>query len=185
MNVKLTIPSSLDDITVGDFQAIQLLLEDESLTGDKLDNEILKVILKFDNIKYISVKDRKKLLEDITKALEKEGEFKQKFKLRGVKFGMIPNFDKISNGEYTDLIKYADDIQDLHRFLAVAYRPIEKSDMFNNYTVREYEGTSEHAETMKHLPMSVANGVQVFFYALSNDLSRHILTSMEAEQARV
>lgn len=185
MNVKITIPETLDDITVGQIQEMELLLDNEDLKDDELDNEILKVILNFDNVEDISVKDRNRIVKDIRLALEKEGEFKNVFELNGTKFGLIPNFDKISNGEYTDLIKYADNTQDLHRFLAVCYREVSKFDWFDNYDIKKYKGTSKHAETMKQLPMSIAKGVQVFFYNLLNDLRTHILMSTEAEQAKV
>jgi hypothetical protein len=185
MNVKLTIPTNLNDITVSQYQAIQVLLEDEFLIGKDLDNEILKVVLNYDNIESISVKDRSELIKDITKALEKEGEFKPTFVLNGIEFGLIPNFDKVSAGEYTDLIKYSKDVKDLHRFLAVAYRPTKLRDRFKNYTIVNYEGTMYNADRLKELPMSIANGVQVFFFNSSNDLQNHILTCTEEELVRV
>lgn len=173
MEVKLIIPESLDDITVGQFQQIEYLLRKEELREVELDDEILKVILNFDNVDAISVKDRNRLVTDIRKALESDGTFKDTFTLNEIEFGLIPNFDKITNSEYTDLIKYANEIEDLHRFLAVAYRPIKKKDAFGNYKVTTYNGTSEYAEIMKGLPMSIAKGVQGFFLTLSNHLEAH------------
>lgn len=184
MNVKLTIPTNLNDVTVGQFQAIQKLLGNEDLKGIELDNEILKIILKFDNVDAISVKDRNKLSKDIANALKKEGTFLQTFTLNGVDYGLIPNFDKISNGEYNDLIKYSNNDEDLHRLMAVAYRPIKNKDRFQNYTLTTYEGTSEHAENMKELPMAIANGVVGFFLNSSNDLRNYILMSTGAELTR-
>lgn len=184
MNVKITVPSNLDDITVGQFQAIQKLLDDENLKGKELDDEILKIVLNFDNVKNISVKDRNRLASDVTKALQIEGTFKNRFTLNGIEFGLIPNFDKISDGEFTDLVKYYKSIEDLHRFLAVAYRPTKFKDRFKNYTIVNYEGTEHNAERLKELPMSIAKGVQVFFFNLSKDLSNYILKSTEAEQLR-
>jgi len=184
MNVKLQIPSNLDDITVGQHQAIQLLLKNEDLKGVDLDNEILKIVLNYDSIDGITVKDRNQLIKDIDVALKKEGTFKKRFTLNGIEFGLIPNFDKLSNGEYTDLIKYSNSDEDLHRLLAVCYRPVKKSDAFGNYKVVTYKGTSEHANTMKLLPMGIANGVVGFFLNGYNDLKKHILMSMEAEQVR-
>lgn len=185
MNVKLKIPTNLDDITVGQYQKIRALLSNEDLESETLDNEILKIVLNFDNVDAISVKDKKEITTDIREALEREGEFKNTFTLNGIKFGLIPNFDRITNGEYTDLIKYSKEEEDLHRLLAVSYRPIAKKDGFDNYLVEDYKGTSEHAETMKNLPMSIANGVVGFFLTLSNDLEAHTLRCMEEERVRV
>ena len=184
MKVKIKVPLSLDDITVGQHQSIQKLLENDNLKGKELDNEILKIVLGFDDIDAISVKDRNRLFVDVQNALQKEGEFKQTFVLNGIEFGLIPNFDKLTNGEYTDLIKYSEYVDDLHRFLAVAYRPIKLKDRFKNYTIVNYEGTKFNADRLKELPMSIANGVQGFFLNLSNDLENYILMSTQTEQAR-
>ena len=189
MNVKLTVPTNLDDVTVGQQQAITLLLDDESLVGSKLDDEILKIVLNYSNIDGINAKDRVSLINDVRIALESEGTFKQTFKLNGVEYGLIPNFDSISNGEYVDLIKYSESDLDLHRLMAVAYRPV-KFNLFRwlriskDYDIEEYDGTSEHAENMKELPMSIAKGVIGFFLTLSKDLEIHIQRSMEAEQVK-
>lgn len=184
MNVKLTIPTSLDDITVGQYQEITKLLDNEGLKDEKLDNEILKIVLGFNEVEKMSAKDRNSILKDIQEALKKEGSFTNRFVLNGIEYGFIPNFDNITNGEYIDLIKYSANIDDFHRFLAVSYRPILTKDKFNNYDLVSYKGTSEHAETMKQLPVSIANGVNVFFWSLSNDLEKHIATSMEVEQVK-
>ena len=185
MNVKVVIPESLDDITVGQFQQIEYLLQKEDLREIELDDEILKTLLNFDCINQISVKDRNRLILDIRKALESEGTFRQTFILDDIDFGLIPNFDKITNAEYTDLIKYANEVEDLHRLLAVAYRPIKKRDVFGNYKVVTYKGTAEHAERMKELPMSIAKGVQGFFLTLLNHLEIHTPKYMVEELRRV
>lgn len=182
--MKVVIPESLDDITLGKFQEMSKLLNDESLTGYELDNAILKIIIGFDNIEKIALKDRNELLIDVRKALEKEGNFQNTFTLNDIEFGMIPNFDNITGGEYTDLIKYADEIDDFHRFIAVCYRPIISKDRFNNYLIESYEGTSKYAELMKQLPMSVANGVKVFFWSLTKDLEKHTAMFTEVERVR-
>jgi hypothetical protein len=185
MKVKLTIPNNLDDITVGQHQAIQELLLNEDLKGSELDDEILKIVLNFDNVEGISAKDKNELIKDIDLALKKQGEFKQTFVLDGIEFGLIPNFDTLTNGEYTDLIKYSNSDEDLHRLLAVAYRPRKFRDTFKNYTIVNYEGTAFNADRMKQLPMSIAHGVVGFFLNGWNDLKNHILMSMEVEQTKV
>lgn len=182
--MKVVIPESLNDITLGQFQKMSELLSNEDLQGYELDNEILKIILNFEQVESIAIKDRNEIVLMIREALEKEGTFQNRFTLNGIEFGIIPNFDKITGGEYTDLIKYADDIQDYHKFIAVCYRPITNQDRYNNYLIESYEGTSTYAETMKDLPMSIANGVKVFFWNLTKDLEKHTQTFMEEEQVR-
>lgn len=173
MRLKVNIPNSLDDITVEQFQRLNFL-NDSDLEGERLDNEMLKLFTGVENVGDISKKDRAYILEAITNALTKVGEFKQRFKIGNIEFGLIPNFDKIVGSEYTDLIKYSENIEDLHRLIAVAYRPIKLKDVFKNYQIVNYSGTSELAELMKQTPMSIVNGFNGFFLTLSNDLEAHI-----------
>jgi hypothetical protein len=183
MNVTVKVPSNLNDITIGQYQRLHKLNESD-LEGVALDNEILKLFTGVDNVGGISQKDRGGLLESITLALSNEGEFKQRVKLEHLTLGMIPNFDKIVGSEYTDLIKYADSVEDLHRFMAVAYRPIKHKDAFSNYSIVNYSGTSELSEVMKHLPMSIVKGFNGFFLTLSNDLEGHIQRCTAEAQAK-
>ena len=97
---------------------------------------------------------------------------------------MIPNFDKISGSEYTDLIKYSTNIEDLHRLMAVAFRPVKFKDRYKNYQITKYNGTGELSDIMKDTPLSIAKGFNVFFLNLSKDLEVHILKSMAEEQAK-
>ena len=60
----------------------------------------------------------------------------------------------------------------------------EVKDMFNNYQIDEYKGTSEHSQNMKDLPMSIAKGVQGFFLTLSIDLKNFTLMSIQEEQVK-
>ena len=181
MNVKIKVPTSLNDITIGQYQEIKSLLDDEDLQGIELDNQILRIVLGFNNVEDISKKDRNILTKDVETALLNDGSFYQTFELNGVNFGMIPNFDNITNGEYTDLIKYSESEDDLHKFMAVCYRPIVSKDVFKNYVIESYNGTSTYSEIMKELPMSIARGCKGFFLTLLNDLNNHSLMSMGGE----
>lgn len=180
MNVTIPIPTSLDDITIEQYTRLNEL-NDSGLEGVHLDNEILKLFTGIDEVGNISQIDRDSILKSIGEALLNEGEFKQRFKIDGIEFGMIPNFDKLVGSEYTDLIKYSDDLDNIHRLMAVAYRPVKLKDVFKNYQIVNYSGTSEMAEIMKQTPMSVVKGFNGFFLSLSNDLEGHILRCTEAE----
>lgn len=173
MNVKVKVPSNLNDITILQYQKMHKLNE-SNLEGVHLDNEILKLFTGIENVGAISQKDRDSLLSSISKSLVDDGKFEQRVKLGTLNLGMIPNFDKIVGAEYTDLIKYSDSVEDLHRFMAVAYRPIKHKDAFKNYSIVNYDGTSELSEVMKQLPMSIVKGFNGFFLTLSNDLEDHI-----------
>jgi hypothetical protein len=85
---------------------------------------------------------------------------------------MIPNFDKITSKEYFDLSSYGVDIDTLHNVMAIAFRPIK--DKGKTYTIENYNGTEEYAETMKQMPLNYVNGFLSFFLTLQDDLLNYI-----------
>jgi hypothetical protein len=183
MKRKVQIPTSQDDITVGQEQQINIIIN-QDLTEQEMDDEIIKLFVGLDDINDISKIDRDMFNESIGQAIQNEGEFKTKFTIGSTEFGMIPNFDKISGSEYTDLIKYSQNTEDLHRLMAVAFRPIKFKDRYKNYQITKYNGTGELSELMKQTPLSIAKGFHVFFLNLSKDLETYILKSIAEEQAK-
>lgn len=91
-----------------------------------------------------------------------------------VTFGFIPKLDDISLGEFIDLDNYISDWQDMHKAMAVLYRPItfRKGDL---YLIQDYEGSDKYAEVMKDAPVNAALGAVVFFYRLGNALSGYLM----------
>ena len=102
-----------------------------------------------------------------------------------VEFGFEPSLDKISYGAFKDAENYMKDVKDLHRLMAVLYRPVIK-DISNKYHYRiaEYEGSDNFSEVMKDAPVNVALGMQVFFYRLGTKLSKYTMDSL-MEQAKL
>src|SRR5210317_218239 len=91
-----------------------------------------------------------------------------------VTFGFIPKLDDISLGEFIDLDNYIGDWQQIHKAMAVLYRPItfRKGDL---YLIEDYEGSDKYAEIMKDAPVGVALGAVVFFYRLGKKLSSYMM----------
>ena len=96
----------------------------------------------------------------------------------------MPNMDDMSLGEYIDLEKYIADWADMHKALAVMYRPITKGNK-DFYDIESYEGSYKYADIMKDAPVTVALGAMVFFYHLGRELLKTTVDSLarEAKQA--
>lgn len=94
-----------------------------------------------------------------------------------VTFGFIPKLDDITLGEFVDLDNYIGDWQQIHKALAVLYRPItfRKGDL---YLIEDYDGTDKYSDIMKEAPVNVALGAVVFFYRLGNVLSSYLADSL-------
>jgi len=181
--MKISLPDNKDDVTL--FQYMELMKMDEE--SKDYENQVFSLFTGVDikDVGSVPLKQRDEFLKHIYNALQSDGEFKQTFTIDGVDFGLIPNFDKITGDEYTDLVRYSVDAElTLDRLISVIYRPIKSKDKFKNYELYPYEGTSDHIEMIRKLPMSTVNGCLGFFLTLSNDLEKAILQYTEEEQAK-
>ena len=182
--MKITLPEHIGEITLEQFQKYHELTEREGIEDYEFNKRKVSIFtgIKYHNLDKISNKDFKEILEQIDIALNTEYDFTPIFKLNDIEFGFIPNLDKIRTKEFVDMDLYKpDQIQDLHKLMAILFRPIKKKDAFGSYKIKEYNGTSKYATLMKQTPLSVVNGSLVFFCNLSSELSKSIQKSIAKE----
>lgn len=163
MRKKITIPESIGDITLGQYQNF--------IKNPEMKIELFAGLTKKE-IDGIAQKDLDAINNQIDLALNSPSIFKQRFNVNGIEFGMIPNFDKITTKEYMDLSSYGFEIDTLHNVMAIAFRPIV--DNSKCYLIEDYKGTEKYAELMKQTPLNYVNGFLSFFLALQNDLLSYI-----------
>ena len=97
-----------------------------------------------------------------------------------VEFGFMPNMDEMSLGEYIDLEKYISSWEDMHKALAVMYRPIVAGKK-EFYEIEKYKGSDKYADIMEDAPITVALGAMVFFYHLGKELLRITMDSLQQQ----
>jgi hypothetical protein len=184
--MKIILPENINDITLGTFQRYKILIERTDLDEFELNKRKIEIFtgLNRKDIANIGHSDYAEILNQIDKALNETVDFEPLFKIEDVEFGFIPNFDKISTGEYMDMKKYDAGVDTLHNLMAILFRPIKKKDSFNNYSIIEYQGTYQYANIMKRMPLSIVNGALVFFWNLANELTSYTQRFMEEERAR-
>jgi hypothetical protein len=184
--MKITLPEHSKDITLYQYQKYVELLSRTDLDTYQFDQRKIQIFtgVKPDAYKLLTQKDKEEILLQIEISINTPFEFQNRFKMEEIEFGFIPNFDKITGGEYFDLCKYGTQPDTLHNLMAILFRPIVKEDSFGNYSIAEYQGTNEWAEAMKLTPMSVVNGALFFFLNLSTELTSYILKLENQEQAR-
>ena len=109
-----------------------------------------------------------------------------RFTMDGLEFGFIPDMEgSMSYAEYVDLDTYfVEGIDQLHKLMAVAYRPIVEVDKKRNkYTIVDYVDTREYAEAMKLMPLDAALGAHSFFIELGKELLKTIPSCLENQTA--
>jgi len=184
--MKIILPESIQDITLHQFQLYNELLERTDLDEYNLNKRKIQIFIGLERkrIELISAVDYKEITEQIDLALNQTVEFKPTFFIKDVEFGFIPNLDKITQGEFIDISDYGTDIKELHKLMAVLFRPIKNKDSLGNYEIISYQGTKQYSDIMKHTPLSIVNGALVFFSSLANELVSYTAKYMEVEQVR-
>lgn len=184
--VKIVLPESIEDITLGTFQRYHELMQRKDLSEYEFNKRKIEIFtgMKRDDIANIKSADYKNILDQIEIALDRNVEFKPTFKIKDIEFGFIPNLDKMSTAEYVDLKKYETGAETLHNLMAVLFRPIIKKDAFDNYGLMDYQGTEQYANIMKQMPLSKVNGALVFFWNLAKELTSYTQKFIAPEPAR-
>ena len=173
MEVKLSIPTTLNEITLGQYQEFSKLnITSESEVQSKMIEIFCKVPVEV--VRSMKAKDITDICTVINTMFDVEHQMLNRFDLNGVKYGFIPDLENISFGEYVDLDTFMGDNDNLHRAMNVLYRPIDLV-QGQRYTLKEYDpDTNEEA---KNYPLDACFGAMVFFYDLGKDLSIVILNS--------
>lgn len=182
MKIELTIPTTLNDIKLVQYQKFLSIAKDNE-EGEFLQQKMVQLFCGIDlkDVAQIRYKDVAEITANINNLFTKENVFIQRFKMGGVEFGFIPNLDEMSTGEYMDLDTYITDWETMHNAMAVLYRPITNK-MGNKYQIEEYKGSITYADVMKHAPLDVVLGAMVFFYNLGNDLLKSTINYLEGNQ---
>jgi len=181
--MEFTIPATLRDVRLSQWQRY-IDVYDKNKDQDAtefLNKKVLEIFcdIKLSDVDKIGLNVFEDTLVHLSSVLNSKPELSQTFKLEGtdgvvVEFGMIPNLDKMSYGEFIDLEKYLFSDKDLHKAMAVLYRPI-KFKSKDKYLIHEYKGTSYMADVMKDTPLDVAISARVFFYRLATKLGNYTM----------
>ena len=173
MKVKLSIPNTLNEITLGQYQEFSKLdLKKEAEVQSKMIEIFCKVPKEV--VRSMKASDITEICTIINAMFDVEHILINRFELNGVEYGFIPDLENISFGEYVDLDTFMGEDDNLHRAMNVLYRPIDLK-QGQRYTLKEYDpDTNEQA---KDYPLNACFGAMVFFYNLGKDLSTAILNS--------
>lgn len=170
MKVEIDVPSKLSDITLNQYQAF-MRVQDANDSDEFLAQKMVSIFCKIpmSQVMYINAVSVNDIVTTLSTMFQGQNKLITKFKLGSKEFGFIPNLEEMSYGEYCDLEKYISDWNEMHKAMAVLYRPIT-SDSKVGYLIEDYEGSATYADVMKYAPLDVVLGAVVFFYNLGNEL---------------
>ena len=168
--MTINIPESLKDINLKQFQSFNKTNEgsdDEQFVIHRLISIFCGITMK--EALNIKLTQAEEIAQDIIEVLNMDGKLQTTFEHNGKTWGMIPNLNDISLGEYVDLEEGLKDVQTFHKAMAVLYRPVTRQ-FSNIYDIEPYEGASKYQEDVKTFPMDVIQSAVVFFWTLSREL---------------
>ena len=181
MKLEISVPTELNEIKLSQYQAFLKIAKDNDdveFMNQKMVQTFCNIDLK--DVAEIKYKDVLQITASLGKMFDvKSHRFINRFKLGGVEFGFIPDLDDMTFGEYTDLDSYIGDWDNMHKAMAVLFRPITKKGLNNTYEIEKYNGSITYSDVMKHAPLDVVFGANIFFYNLGNELLKSTMNYLE------
>jgi hypothetical protein len=191
MKAEWIIPTDWSEVTVEQY----MLFYNSVKVYDGLPDMEVKILERVaQHFCGISPKDWKRLpidtYNDISQTLlsllqkSKTVELTKSFELNGTKYGFIPDLEKMTYGEYIDLVTYTRQTWDnLGTILSILYRPITEERQSGRYRIEEYTGTDDYQVELftKRVGMDIAFGATSFFLNGQKVLLKDILTSSMKE----
>ena len=187
IELEVSVPQQLSSIKLEQYQrylAIAKNVDEEEKDNEFLNLKALEIFcgLSLKDSYNLPVSMFESVLVQVSRCFQEKTDLVQRFKMTGsdgvtLEFGFIPNLDKMTFGEYIDLESYISDWDNMHKAMAVMYRPIVAGKK-HLYEIEPYEGSERWADVMKDAPVNVALGAMVFFYRLGTKLSRYTMNSL-------
>jgi len=191
IELEVSVPQQLSSIKLEQYQrylAIAKNVDEEEKDNEFLNLKALEIFcgLSLKDSYNLPVSMFESVLLQVSRCFQEKTDLVQRFKMTGsdgvtLEFGFIPNLDKMTFGEYIDLESYISDWDNMHKAMAVMYRPIVAGKK-HLYEIEPYEGSERWADVMKDAPVNVALGAMVFFYRLGTKLSRYTMNSLLEEE---
>ena len=181
MKIEINVPDSLKEITLGQYQKFEKINIEENKDTPFLLQKMVQIFCSLDlkDVATIKYKNVQEIALHLNKVFDTKHDLIPTFELGGVKLGFIPVLDDMTLGEYIDLDNNLGDWQTMHKAMSVLFRPVTFS-KGHKYQIEDYKGIVND-EAMKQAPLDVVFSALVFFYRLSNELTKTILNFLQKE----
>ena len=180
MKIDIEVPQGLEDVTLHQYQRflkVQESTNDDNVIGMKMIEIFCNVSA--DIVKGLKVNDAYAIVEMLKNIMTQKTDLQRVIRVRGIRYGFIPNLDEMTFGEYVDLDTYLTSWDNMHKAMSVLYRPIQTQNK-DLYNIKEYEAKLD--DNLLHMPMDAVMGSILFFYHLGNDLSQIMITYLTEKQ---
>ena len=177
MKLKITVPTSLKDITLRQYK--HFLKVQEDITDEAfLNAKMIEIFcnLRLDDVMLLHLKDSLEIIDSITKLFDEKPPLVTMFKLNGTEYGFQPQLDEITLGEYIDLDTFISDWDNIEKAMNVLYRPVLVK-LKGKYSIDEYQLGAE--ANILDMPMDAVMSSIFFLWNLGIDLSQTMMNSLD------
>ena len=184
MKIEINVPTSLSEVTLGQYQKFLKIAEDNP-EGNFLNAKMIEIFcgIPLSDSYKLKMSSVIAIIDILNELLSQTPKRVEQFTMNDVQYGFIPDLDEMSLGEYVDLDGSASDWNNMHIAMNVLYRRI-KIRKSGKYNIVDYN--VENPEKMKDMPLDAAIGSLFFFYNLGMELTKHtILSSNNLEEMEV
>lgn len=182
MNVNITVPTDLSEITLRQYKhflKIQKGVDDEGFLNAKIIEIFCKMQL--DEVMRLKFNDTELIVKTLTKMFEQKPNLVTSFKLDKVNYGFHPQLDDLTLGEYIDLDTFIGDWENIEKAMAVLYRPVVNK-LKDKYIIEDYKVGKD--QEMLDMPMDAVLSSIFFLWNLGLDLSKAMMNYLDKEQTQ-
>jgi hypothetical protein len=173
--MRITIPTELKEITLNQYLRFSKTLQDNPDDETFVAIQMVSIFcnLKIEQVMQIPAYDFEEIIQQLSEVLKQKPALVRQFKLNGVKYGFVPNFDDESIGTFAYIDTLLGSEDNWTKLMSGMYRPITKS-FGNMYEIEKFQG-DKFAEEFANIKMDCVIGSLVFFWSLRMDLLKNIL----------
>lgn len=182
MELEINVPTKMQDITLEQYQKFLKECTDEKLSEETIALKMLEIFcgLPVDNTLQLRMSDVFNICEQINTALNEKPPLISRWKFDKLEFGFIPQLDDMTFGEYVDVDTYIVNWENMHKAMAVLYRPVVQN-YKGSYEIEKYKGDT-YWDIMKKMPLNLVMGCMLFFWNLERDLVKVMRSSLNKKE---
>lgn len=185
---KYELPTEWNEVSISQYSKLMKVLDNEDASEIEVIIRTLEALIGIESrvLTKAPLKYLKSVYVELAILTSKEpaNHLKKVIEIDGVEYGMIPDFNDLTLGEFVDLDNYLQDSwNNLVKIFAVLYRPIveRKGDKYiiEDYTLKDIKERREIFSDK--LSIDTAHGAMVFFYDIGSKLIENMVSSLEMQ----
>ena len=189
---KYELPTDWKEVSISQYANLMKVLESEEMNDIESIIRTLEALIGIES--RILTKAPLKYLKEVYSELsiltskQPSNYLKKVIEIEGIEYGMIPNFEDLTLGEFADLDNYLQDSwNNLDKIFAVLYRPIveRKGDKYiiEDYTLKDIKDRRKIFSD--RLSIDTAFGAMVFFYDIGSKLTENMVSYLEMQNQKL